>query len=240
MLVPRVIGGTGACTPPCSRNFGVVLISSVLYIYMGAEQSAEASAPAEAEVDAVAASTVSDTAAAQATVVSPTELILKEADEAAVEADNGTASVSVSNNTSSSSSLSSRFLSWRPAGFRPPRKKAKHTDPKKVYEGLQGLSLQAALNQPDQLKHVLSGAGVLQILDAVDSDGDRSALHWAAARGFLGCVKLLVDAGALKDVKDAQGHTPASLADLYDQPEVKAYLLHVRRATAAMAVLEPP
>lgn len=83
-------------------------------------------------------------------------------------------------------------------------------DPKRVFEGLDGLSLASALNQPARLKALLSQAG--NDPNKRDVDGDRTALHWAAARGSMKCLQLLLEAGAAADATDASGRTPGALA----------------------------
>ena len=45
-----------------------------------------------------------------------------------------------------------------------------------------------------------------------DWDGDRTPLHWAAARGSIHCLNLLLQFGADCGVLDASGMTPAALA----------------------------
>ena len=45
-----------------------------------------------------------------------------------------------------------------------------------------------------------------------DEDGDRAPLHWAAARGHVRCVELLLAAGADAVLDDAAGYTAADLA----------------------------
>lgn len=125
-------------------------------------------------------------------------------------------------------------LSWRPQSFRlTPRSAAAgrgHIDPKKVYEGITGFSLRTAINQPSQLKELLRVAtaeGTLESkISAKDSDGDRTPLHWAAARGYLRIINLLVQAGADKTAVDANGNTPAELASLCDRHEAYELLLY--------------
>ena len=68
---------------------------------------------------------------------------------------------------------------------------------------------QAALNQPTQLKALLKAG---HSPNARDADGDRTPLHWAAARGHLRCVHVLLAAGADAALRDAEGRTPAELA----------------------------
>ena len=47
-----------------------------------------------------------------------------------------------------------------------------------------------------------------------DVDGDRSPIHWAAARGAITCAHMLIDAGADISALDANGETAADLAEL--------------------------
>ena len=85
----------------------------------------------------------------------------------------------------------------------PPVKDEKHG-----YEGLNLISLHAALDQPAQLKQKLA---VLSP-SLRDSDGDRFPLHWAAARGHAKCAEILIKANADVLCTNREGHTPASLA----------------------------
>ena len=85
-----------------------------------------------------------------------------------------------------------------------------HADPKQVFEGMDGISLQAALNHITQLKQLIS-TGAYDV-NKTDSDGDRTPLHWAACRDYLECVKLLVEVGADTSALDSRGMTPAALA----------------------------
>ena len=62
------------------------------------------------------------------------------------------------------------------------KSRPKHTDAKAVFEGLDGASLQAALNHAAQLKTLLSSRGA-SVASERDVDDDRTPLHWAAARG---------------------------------------------------------
>jgi len=92
-----------------------------------------------------------------------------------------------------------------------------HNDKKQVTEQLQGLSLRVAFNQVTQVKSFIAlGHNVNEF----DVDGDRTPLHWAAARGFRRCVVILLEAGADKTARDAQGRTPAELALDCDQFEI--------------------
>ena len=93
---------------------------------------------------------------------------------------------------------------------------APSVDEKKVYQGLGEVSLHAALAQPSQLKRALELPHAAP--NERDSDGDRYALHWAAARGAHKCVELLLAAGADPLVADRRGHTPAAVALALRQP----------------------
>jgi len=145
------------------------------------------------------------------------------------------------------SALSARLagpLSWRPLAsaraWMTPRSSSepKHTDPKRVCEGLRGLSLRAALNKPAQIVELLKSDPLSgeryddskrrERYDANlrDSDGDRFPLHWAAARGHLSCVQELLKAGADVSVLDASGSTPAELALACNQSAVYEYLVY--------------
>ena len=104
-------------------------------------------------------------------------------------------------------------------------------DPKQVYEGMDGCSLMAALNQPKRLRYVLKSASPNQR----DSDGDRTPLHWAAARGHVKCIQHLIKAGGSVSALDAAGRTPGSLALELRQGEACARLAHTWAAPS-----EPP
>lgn len=122
------------------------------------------------------------------------------------------------------------LLSWRPKSLtssRGPVRGKEHNDPKRVFEGLQDLSVQAALNQPRQLKAMLQSiSDAKAAINVKDSDGDRTPLHWAAARGHLRCIHALVDAGADKSLVDAAGQTPAQLASALGQDLAAELLEH--------------
>ena len=98
-----------------------------------------------------------------------------------------------------------------------------HNDKKQVTEQLQGLSLRVAFNQVTQVKSFIAlGHNVNEF----DADGDRTPLHWAAARGFRRCVVLLLEAGADKTARDAGGRTPAELALDCDQFAISDIIKH--------------
>jgi len=79
------------------------------------------------------------------------------------------------------------------------------------------LSLHAALNHRVQLKTAIDEGADVTVYDV---DGDRTPLHWAAARGWVKCVAILLAAGASPGAVDASGRTPAQLAEEFGQVEV--------------------
>lgn len=87
-----------------------------------------------------------------------------------------------------------------------------------------GASLHCALNHPRRLKEVLQTGGTNP--NAKDEDGDRTPLHWAAARGHLRCIHLLLEAGADPSVVDANGQTPVQVAEAVEQPLAHDLLVH--------------
>ena len=95
----------------------------------------------------------------------------------------------------------------------------KHEDPKTMFEGLDGASVQAGLNHVKQLTVLLQRSpGAANVRDA---DGDRRPLHWAAARGHVRCVQLLLRAGADTRALDVNGCTAADLARKYGKEEAR-------------------
>ena len=83
------------------------------------------------------------------------------------------------------------------------------SDPKAVFEGMHGLSLDVALNQAARVRVQLKAKCDP---NAKDVDGDRTPLHWAAARGRPKLIVALLRAGALTNARDADGKTPSELA----------------------------
>ena len=125
-----------------------------------------------------------------------------------------------SSRTSTSRSITQRaydkLTSWRPMSFRATprhaasRRALQHNDPIQVYEGIDRVCLAVALNQVTQLKaHLMSTPNAANIRD---TNSDRTPLHWAAARGHMRCLQLLLASGADADSLDSAGRTPAALA----------------------------
>ena len=107
--------------------------------------------------------------------------------------------------------------------FRPVSSRSKRiSDPKQVYDGLDTVSLQAALGQSAALDHSLRNG---ENANAIERDGDRVPLHWAAARGHLKCVELLLAAGAYPTAVDGSGRTAANLAMEFGHQSVWAALV---------------
>lgn len=96
-------------------------------------------------------------------------------------------------------------------------------DPKEVFEGLHELSLHCALGQTSQVRRLLTSGSRP---DQRDNDLDRVPLHWAAARGRLNAIKLLLAANADPSLIDASGRTPADLALLYGRVHAFHLLAH--------------
>ena len=95
-------------------------------------------------------------------------------------------------------------------------------DSKTLFEGLSGLSVQAALNQVGQLRALLADPSA--DVNLRDPDGDRFPLHWAAARGHTACLQMLLKSGAEPRCKDAAGATAAQLATALGQHDARAML----------------
>ena len=57
-------------------------------------------------------------------------------------------------------------------------------------------------------------------------DGDRVPLHWAAARGDMQCLELLLKAGASTKLVDREGRSPAELAQQAEQMACYNRLVH--------------
>ena len=109
------------------------------------------------------------------------------------------------------------------------------SDPKAAHDQMLPLSVHAAINQPTQLHALLKNG---HSPNARDADNDRTPLHWAAARGNLRCVELLLEHGAEIGATDASGCTPAGLAMQTNQRSAHALLLEgmtMRRASMAAA-----
>lgn len=87
-------------------------------------------------------------------------------------------------------------------------------DAKPLSPTLRDVSLQAALNHPSQLKELLKRPEAHRFNER-DEDGDRTPLHWAAARGHQKCVEALMAAGADVGIGDGQGRTAAELARVF-------------------------
>ena len=99
-------------------------------------------------------------------------------------------------------------------------------DDKRVFEGLEGLSLHAALNHPMRLKQLLKhGSPRKNDPNAKDPDGDRTPLHWASARGATKCIHLLINSNANLHAVDSNGRTPLDLALETRQGEAHTLLM---------------
>ena len=104
-----------------------------------------------------------------------------------------------------------------------------HEDPK-VLDGLTSISMLSALaatNQYHELRALVRPGGLDP--NRKDSDGDRTPLHWASARGHVGCIKLLLNAGADLGVLDKTGSTAAGLAFEYGQTDAHDLLMAALR-----------
>jgi hypothetical protein len=112
------------------------------------------------------------------------------------------------------------YSTWRPVLLtsRTLTSVVQHKDPKQVTGELKGLSLCVASNQLSQVRELLN---LGHDVNTVDADGDRTPLHWAAARGHRECIDLLLKAGADKTARDAEGRTPSELAVDCDRPAIR-------------------
>ena len=95
--------------------------------------------------------------------------------------------------------------------------KPAHSDPKMPFEGMDGISLQTALNQGSQLRSLLSQPS--PPVNRVDPDGDRTPIHWAAARGYTACLQALLKAGADPGSPDKHGRNASEIARAYGQTD---------------------
>jgi len=178
---------------------------------MGAAESTEAVEDEQQQKIDVAA-------AAPPTNVAPPETIAAEhanVSSTSLQPTGGTATMTPTTRAPSESTSSTRrsgLGAWsrrQVSGLFSKSKPNMHTDPKDVFEGLEGMSLFCALGRHDQVKRLIAEK---RNVDAKDVDGDRVPLHWAAARGDIRCVELLLKAGADASIRDASGRTPADLA----------------------------
>jgi len=106
-------------------------------------------------------------------------------------------------------------------------------DKKKVtgYEG--AISQLCMRNEPRELESMLRAYIVEKderireqiSVNRRDVDGDRSPIHWAAARGAITCAHMLIDAGADISALDANGETAADLAERLNQRAMHELLI---------------
>ena len=87
--------------------------------------------------------------------------------------------------------------------------------------GRTGLMKAAFWGHDHVVKHLVSDLGANT--DVQDVEGD-SALHDAARFGHLGCITILVEAGADTTLKNKKGQTAATVAEEYGQAEAVALL----------------
>jgi ankyrin repeat protein len=59
----------------------------------------------------------------------------------------------------------------------------------------------------------------------IENNDGMTALHWAAQKGDLVVLKLLVEKGAKVDSTDKNGNTPLDLAEIYEHKEIMEYLI---------------
>ena len=88
-------------------------------------------------------------------------------------------------------------------------------------QGMSVMSVQAGQNHKNALRGMLAQGGSCNVRDG---DGDRYPLHWAAARGNIDCLLMLLRSGADAEALDAFQRTPAQLAKLMCQEEVRLVL----------------
>ena len=111
-------------------------------------------------------------------------------------------------------------------------------DPKVVdgENAISMLSFLAALDKRAHLAALLRPGGLDP--NRKDEDGDRAPLHWAAARGNLRCVELLLAAGADLGRLDATGATAARLAlELKQRDTMRSDARVARRVASGRARL---
>jgi ankyrin repeat protein/L-ascorbate metabolism protein UlaG (beta-lactamase superfamily) len=99
--------------------------------------------------------------------------------------------------------------------------------------GLRPLDVAAATGRPALVRLVLEAGA--KPTEAATTD-TRSALHNAAARGWLDIAKMLLAAGADRTARDSQGRTPLDLAVRYGNRRVAAAL----RGTSGPAAASSP
>jgi len=79
--------------------------------------------------------------------------------------------------------------------------------------------LKAAANGKDKkVVLMLTKKGI--DIDVRDTDRNETALHYAAASGFLSTVDYLLLKGAQVNVRNSKGHTPVHKSCYYDYPDI--------------------
>jgi len=105
---------------------------------------------------------------------------------------------------------------------------------KKKATGYEGAISQLCMrNEPRELESMLRAYTVEKderirehiSVNRRDVDGDRSPIHWAAARGAITCAHMLIDAGADISALDANGETAADLAERLNQRAMHELLI---------------
>ena len=102
------------------------------------------------------------------------------------------------------------------------------SDPKSssAMSNLPLLSQHASRNETKKLEACLRRGDATADPNQRDPDDDRYPLHWAAARGFLKSVEILLKAGAEIGAIDSHGQTAAGLAFSLNQHEVHKRLMN--------------